>query len=398
MNRRTVVKTSLVILAALALGASSCTAGGGEADAATTTPEPGATPKSKAKGEYMGLRTGPVEKGDVIVLLPEVGTLMPVAKVDVKSVLSGRIVKMLVKEGDTVKFAQPLAVLEPGVDQLRELSAITSGVESADLELKDAKVDHTNALELAAKGFASQDQVKAAEKRLRQAEISYSSAVAQRTALATSGVPLGDAASALKSFNVIAPAAGVILEKRVEIGEVVVSGVSGFNAGTILFEIADTKSLKVDAFINEVDLGKVQVGYPVRITVDAFRGKEFEGEVATIAPAARKEGEIRGFDVEVRLKGDIGPLRPGMTANIDIKGDEKKDVLRIPVQALFKDKGDDVVWKIDDKGQPERTKVTPGLVSLEWVEVPSGLEAGWDLALESPKTFLEEKKEKERKR
>ena len=387
---------SSLLLSAAFLATAGCSVETPKADAATPA-SGGRGAQSSASGEYAGLMTGKVEKGDVSVLLPEVGTLAPVAKVQVKSVLSGRIVKILVKEGDLVKAGQPLAVLEPGVDQLRELSAITSGVESADLELKDAKIDFDNAKELAAKGFASQDQVKAAEKRLKQAEIGYHSAVAQRTALSASGVPLGDAASALRNFNVTAPAGGVVLEKLVEIGEVAVSGVSGFNAGTVLFEIADTKSLKVDAFVNEVDLGKISVGFPVKITVDAFRGKEFAGEVATIAPSARKEGEIRGFDVEVRLSGEPGPLRPGMTANIDIRGDEKKGVVRVPVQSLFRDKGEDVVWLIKD-GKPERTVVKPGLVAMEWVEVQEGITEGAEVAMESPATFLEEKKEKEKRR
>ena len=391
LERRTIT----IVLPLLALaGATACKVEPQTADAATPA---GLGANSSAKGEYAGLMTGKVEKGEVSVMLPEVGTLSPVTKVQVKSVLSGRIVKILVKEGELVKAGQALATLEPGVEQLRELSSITSGVESAELEVKDAKIDYDNAKELSAKGFASNDQVKSAEKRLRQAEIGHASAVAQRTALAASGVPLGDAAAALKSFNVTAPAGGVVLEKLVEIGEVAVSGVSGFNAGTVLFEIADTKSLKVDAFVNEVDLAKIGVGYPVKITVDAFRGREFAGKVATIAPSARKEGEIRGFDVEVALEGDPGVLRPGMTANIDIRGDAKKDTLRIPVQSLFKDKGEDVVWVIKD-GKPERTVVKPGLIAMEWVEMTEGVAEGAEVAMESPVTFLEEKKEKEARR
>ncbi len=393
MTSRSLVKLSL-LLTLIALPA--CKGSGPEREANAAQDPKGGKPKC-GKDEYAGIRCGKVEKGDVSVLLPEVGTLSPVAKVEVKSVLSGRILKLLVKEGETVKKGQPLATLEPGVDQLRELSAITSGVEQAELELKDAKVDYENAIELSKKGFASNDQVKAAEKRMRQAEIQHASAGAQRAALVTSGVPLGDAAAALRQFNVVSPANGVILDRRVEVGDLVMSGVSGFNAGTPLFDVADTQALKVDAFVNEVDLGKISVGFPVKITVDAFRGQDFQGEVATIAPAARKEGEVRGFDVEVRLVGEIGPLRPGMTANIDIRGDEKKDVVRIPVESLFKDKGDDVVWVMKE-GKPERVPVKPGIISMEWIEVPTGVDVGTEIALESPTAYLEEQKEKARRR
>lgn len=388
----------LAVLAAalLASGLAACRGTGSNADA-STPPDGTKGPVSAGKGEYAGIKTGKVEKGDVSVMLPEVGTLSPVTKVEVKSVLSGRIIEILVKEGDLVKVGQPLAVLEPGVDQLRELSAIASGVQSAQLELKDARIDYDNAVELAAKGFASNDQLKAAEKRLRQAEITHGSAVAQRAALAQSGVPIGNAAAALKQFNVVSPANGAVLVRKVEVGEVASSALSSFNAGTVLFEIADATQLKVDAFVNEVDIGKVMVGYPVKITVDAFRGREFTGEVDTISPSARKEGEIRGFDVEVRLTGDIGPLRPGMTANLDIRGEERKDVVRLPVEALFKDKGEEVVWRIVD-GKPERQKIAPGLISMEWIEVPEGLEPGTEIALERPTAFLEAKKDDGKRR
>lgn len=388
------VERILIPIAAVCLFATGCKVDTAkDADAATQASSASPASKGVGVGDYKDLRTGKVDKGDVKVVLPEVGTLAPIVKVEVKSVLSGRILKLLVKEGDKVTAGQPIATLEPSVDQLRELSAISSGVESADLELKDAKIDLDNTVQLSQKGFASNDQLKSADKRMKQAQLNYDSAVAQRNALATSGVPLGNAAAALKQFNVVAPAAGVVLEKKVEPGEVVTSATSGFSGGTVLFTVADDKALKVDAFVNEVDLGKIGIGFPVKITVDAFRGKEFQGEVATIAPSARKEGEIRGFDVEIRLKGDTGPLRPGMTANVDIQGDEKKDVVRIPVEALMKDKGEDVVWVMKD-GAPVRTSVKPGLVSLEFVEVPDGLASGTDIALESPSAFLEEQKEK----
>lgn len=385
-------KVALALLAAFVLAGCHVKAGTeGQADAATTD---GKKP-SAGKGDYAKISTGKVDRGDVSVLLPEVGTLSPIVKVDVKSVLSGKIVKILVKEGEHVKAGQALALLEPSVDQLRELSATVSGVDSAELEMKDAKIDFENLSSLRAKGYSSADELKSAEKRFHQAQITYQSAVMQRAALAQSGVPMGAAGSSLKTFNVNSPSAGTVLSKKVEVGEVVTSGATGFNSGTILFEVADAQALKVDAFINEVDLGKITLGLPVKVTVDAFRGRDFTGEIATISPSARKEGEIRGFDVEIRLKGDIGPLRPGMTANIDIKGEAKKDVVRVPVESLFKDKGDDVVWTFKE-GKPVRTPVKPGLVSLEFIEIPSGLDVGTDIALESPPAFLEAKKEKEK--
>ena len=352
---------------------------------------------SSATGEYKDIRVGKVERGDVEVELPLVGTLAPVSKVEVKSVLSGRVIQLRVREGDVVEYGQVMAILEPGIEQLRELSLITSGVEKAQLEFKDAQLDLENTRKLGAKGFASQDQVKAAEKRMQQSRIDYGAAVAQRQALTKAGVPMSQQGSALKSFQVTAPAAGVVVDKVVEVGEVVSSGVSGFNQGTVLYEVADLSELKVDLFVNEVDISKLDKGYAAQITVDAFRGKKWSGKVSHVAPQARKEGEIRGFDVEIRLEGDASLLRPGMTANVDISGQSKKKVLRAPIESLFKKKGEEVLYTLKD-GKPEAVPVGVGLVSMEWVEITSGVEEGVEVALQHPDRYLKEVREEKRKK
>lgn len=387
-------KHSLALAIALAL-LPGCKSGDGSKPANAATPGDGF--QSTASGEYSGMRTAEVNKGDVVVVLPGVGTLAPITRVEVKSVLSGRIIEIHVREGDVVKIGQKLATLEPGIDQLRELSLMATGVQKASLELKDAEVDLKNTQALSRKGFASNDQVKAAEKRYAQSLIDYNAAVAQRAALASQGVPVGNAARALESFDVMSPGTGVVVDRKVEVGEVVSSGMSGFNQGTVLFEVADLGELKVDLFVNEVDVGKLEMDYPAEITVDAFRGKKWPGAVSHIAPQARQEGEIRGFDVEIKLKDNPGRLRPGMTANVDITGEETTDVVRVPIEALFRKKGDDVVYVIKD-GKPESLEVEVGLISLDWVEVKSGVDEGTEIAVQHPERFLEEKRDEGRRR
>ena len=71
-------------------------------------------------------------------------------------------------------------------------------------------------------------------------------------------------------------------------------------------------------------------------------------------------------------------------------------MVRMPIEALFKDKGDDVLWVINKDGKPVRTPVKPGLVALDFIELPDGPAVGTDVALESPSAFLEVKREKEK--
>src|SRR5258706_277870 len=114
--------------------------------------------------------------------------------------------------------------------------------------------------------------------------------------------------------NVIAPMDGVVLTKNVEIGESITSGVSSFNAGTVMFSIADVSKMIVKAGVNEVDIGKIHVSMPVKVSLDAYPKTFFAGLIDRIAPAVRLEDKVRLFDVEILLDAQGRELRSGMTA------------------------------------------------------------------------------------
>ena len=92
---------------------------------------------------------------------------------------------------------------------------------------------------------------------------------------------------------------------------------------------------------------------------------------------------MRVFDVWIGVSGDFGVLRPGMTANVRIKGPVRRDVVRLPVEAVFLSEGQPVVFKLVN-GQPERTPVELGLGDLSHVQVLRGVAAGDSVALEDP--------------
>ena len=112
------------------------------------------------------------------------------------------------------------------------------------------------------------------------------------------GIPIsGNATSQVA--RVTSPMAGVVITKGVELGETVTSGVSSFNAGTVIFTVADLESLLIKVNLNEVDIAKVHVGQPVRVTLDAYPQKIFDGKVQFVAPAAKLVDKIKVFEVEV---------------------------------------------------------------------------------------------------
>jgi HlyD family secretion protein len=207
-----------------------------------------------------------------------------------------------------------------------------------------------------------------------------------------------------------------VLTKNVEIGDTITSGVSSFNAGTILFSVADVSSMIVKAGVNEVDIGKIHVDMPVKVTLDAYPKVSFAGRIARIAPAVRIEDKVRVFDVEVRLDAQGHELRSGMTANIEVLGDKKPHVLTVPVESVFTRDGGEVVYvkkkvdaktaeaakkaKKDDKDNKdawktwfERRTVTTGLSDNARVEIVNGLKTGEEVALEDPTLPLDKKKD-----
>jgi HlyD family secretion protein len=115
----------------------------------------------------------------------------------------------------------------------------------------------------------------------------------------------------------------------------------------------------VKAGVNEVDIGKVRVGMPVKVTLDAYPKTSFAGKVDRIAPAVRIDDKVRVFDIEVRLDAQGRELRSGMTANIEMSGERKDKVLTVPVESVFQRDEGEVVYvkkKLDAKALAEATK------------------------------------------
>ena len=183
----------------------------------------------------------------------------------------------------------------------------------------------------------------------------------------------------------------------------------------------------IEAGINEVDIGKVRLEQPVKVSLDAYPKVKFAGTIKRIAPAARLEEKVKVFDVEIAIDRQGAELRTGMTTNIDIVGEKREKVLAVPVEAIFKKDETEVVYakkpdsgkkaesgsflssvfaagrkdekpKLDEKDRWkekfELREIETGLASVDKVEVRKGLEAGTEVAVEDP-TRPNEKKDRD---
>jgi HlyD family secretion protein len=363
---------------------------------------------------------------DVQVVVREVGTVEPEVKVEIKSTLSGKVVDLPIRAGDVVAKGQLIAKIEPDVNQAQNLLSVRNQVEAAAIALEDAEEDYDAKRQLFESGLISVEVNREAETRYRQAQQALDEARDKIGLVEASGIPVGD--NPRQVVNIFSPMDGVIIERPVELGETV-TGSGSFNAGTVISTVADLGTMLVKAGINEVDIGKIHLGQEARVTLDAFPRVLFGGTISRIAPAARLDDQVKVFDVEISLDELGHELRTGMTANIEIRGEARQQVLTVPIESVFvrgeeeivyilreaplpknadaasaAEDGDaeseagrevDASWRDDPRQEWRRwfdeRQVVTGIASTTEVEIVKGLEEGEKVALADPSKPKEER-------
>jgi RND family efflux transporter MFP subunit len=366
--------------------------------------------KNKPGENNTPFRLGKVQVEDLQVSVREVGVVDPLTKVDVKSSVSGRIVSLKVREGAQIAAGQVLAEVEPDVNQAQTLSDVQGSLSQAKVSFRNAEKDFNQQAALFKDGLVSEQAFRGAKTTRDLAEESLKAAQTRYQIVEDRGIPISGNAST-QLARVTSPMNGVIIKRGVEAGDTITSGVSSFNAGTVVFTVADLKSLIIRVNLNEVDIAKVRVGQPVRITLDAYPQKSFSGKVRFVAPAAELVEKIKVFKVEIALDELAESYRTGMSANVEILGEKREKAVSIPLEALQRKDGQTVVYRLKKDLKPEdfakakeglggRAKfiwladhwkeyfepvaVKAGVATLERVEILGGLAKDDQVALEDP--------------
>jgi len=368
--------------------------------------------KAKASNKQepkLPVKVGKAETADVQVKVTEVGNVQPEVKVDVKSAVSGKVIAILHRDGDLVHRGDVLARVEPDLNQAQSLAETKNGLTSAQIRFEQAKKNYDQDHSLFEMGLLANKANRDSETEYRAAKQEYEKALEKYSLVEKSGIPINQRPDQFQGSNIVAPMDGLVLTKNVEIGESITSGVSSFNAGTVLFTVADLESLVVKVNLNEVDIAKVHVGQPVRLTLDAYPQKSFDGKVRFVAPAATLVDKIKVFEIEVALEHLDESFRTGMSANVEILGDRRDAALSIPLEALQRREGATVVYRLKSTVTPKETEkarealdgrskfvwlsenwkdyfepvtIEAGIATLERVEVLAGLTANDQVALE----------------
>lgn len=304
------------------------------------------------------VQTGKVTMKDLVSKVSASGEIRPKRFVNVSSDTSGRIVDLLIQEGDVVKRGQVLARIdakryEEGARQSEAgLAASRSELDRAiaDLELSGQGLERQKAMH--GDKLVSDQALDQAESEFKMKQASVES---QRKRVAQQAAIVATNRDDLKKTVVIAPMDGVVTSLQKEEGETVI-GAQSFQP-TVLCTVADLSVMEVEILVDETDIQNLALGQSAEVRVDAYEGTTIKGEVTEIGSSAIPRGaaassgsnvnnsnQAKDFKVTVTLKDPPVNLRPGLNATADIITARREGVIAAPIQAV-------VVRQVDADGK-----------------------------------------------
>lgn len=331
--------------------------------------------------EPVAVRVSLVETGKVesSVANTRAGTVKACRRARIAPTMGGQVAALLVKKGDRVAAGQPLLELwnKDLAAQLKlarsEAGAARARSEEACVLAEMAARDHQRVRKLHSQGLATEERLdqSASDASARRAACAAAKANAQ-----VSRDRIAVARATLDRTILTAPFAGTVAEITGEVGEFITPSPPGIPTPPAV-DLIDTTCLYVTAPIDEVDAPAVRTGMPARITLDAFRDRQFAGRVQRIAPYVLEvEKQARTVEVEVAFAdpGEIKGLLPGYSADAEIILDTRDRVLRVPTEALLE--GNRVLVYRPSDGLLEERHLKTGLSNWRYTEVVEGLRAG----------------------
>jgi RND family efflux transporter MFP subunit len=263
----------------------------------------------------------PVRRRDVVVTIVAQGIIQPALTFSVKSKAWGEIVAQPVQTGDEVKKGQLLTTIDPRIPQ-------------SNLTQAQASVDKARAQLANATGQFQRSEVLYRNNSL--AETAYDAArlayVTAQAAVVTAEANLQTAKDAMDDTHVRAPISGTVLELDAVRGTVISSPTLG--GGTVILKMANLDTVQDSALVIETDIGRVQAGMPVSVSVDAYPNRPFEGTILKVAPQAQVVQNVTMFPVLVNVPNPGHLLKRGMHTEVRIRTGRQEGVLAVPNAAL----------------------------------------------------------------
>lgn len=272
------------------------------------------------------------------------------------------------------------ADLQAAHDQVAQAQASLTAAESEKLQDVGHLADLRSAQETAKQALAGLDLQKAG---IRQDRIKQMAIEQAHGALVQAEANVRQTRSLLKyqldqldKTIIRSPINGTVLSITSQQGETVAAGLSV----TTLITVADLNRLEVRAYVDETDIGRIKLGLPAEVRVEAFPGKVFRGTVTKIASASTVKDNVVTYETTVAITNTLGLLRPDMTADVAIILGERPNVILVPSEAVHREVKRSVVYVLhSEKPEAERVEVRTveaGFDDGANTEIRSGLKQG----------------------
>jgi len=302
---------------------------------------------AKGRNKATEVRMEPVEKRDLVASVTASGQVQPHTKVDLASDITGRIVRLVVKEGDLVTKGQFLLEIDPSqyrASAERAAAAVASArsqASTANPTLLQARRNYARLLALKKENptLVSDEQV---EQLKTQVDVAAAQLESARNGIAQASASLRDAQSQLGKTSIFAPMTGRITRLNVREGETAIMGTLNKDAATLL-TISDMSLLETKVKVDETDVSRIALGDSTVIQIDAFPDTTFVGRVSEISNSSLKAGasgstspadQAINYEVTITLVNAPPTTRPDFSATAKIITDTRKNVLSIPIIAL----------------------------------------------------------------
>jgi HlyD family secretion protein len=357
------------------------------------------------------------EKRTITETITANGKIQPEKEVKITPDVSGEIVELTVKEGDHVEKGQLLIRIKPDVyisQKDRSMAAISSArarLAQAEAQFIQAELSFNRTKQLYSEETISKSEYE-------QAEASYSVAKAEvdaaKFSVVSAEASLKEANENLVKTSIYAPMTGTVSMLLVELGERVAG--TGMMAGTEMLRVADLSRMEAQVEVNENDIPRVKLGDTATIEVDAYADYKFRGVVTEIANSAKTTGvsadQVTNFDVKILVlpesykdltdKGTVHPLRPGMSATVEIRTETKSGVVTVPIQSVTTRTDTTKIVKtvsnedirtlvfITDGERALARDVKTGIQDNSYIEIISGVSEG-DRVISAPFSAISKK-------
>ena len=303
------------------------------------------------------------------------GKIEPRNEVNVKPQISGIITDLYKEAGDRVEAGEVIAKVKV-IPDMAQLSAAQARVRLAEVNVKQARVDYGREKTLYDKGLVAAEEYEKSTQTYdhAQEELEAANDNLQVVRYGVSARNAGESSTLIR-----ATISGLVLDVPVKVGNTVILS-NTFNDGTTIATVANMADLIFRGNIDEIDVGRLVSGMPMKITVGAMHDLRLQASLEYISPKAVETNGANQFEIKAAVKvTDDNLIRSGYSANAEIVLAEAKGVLAVPESAIEFEGNDTYLYVVKGSGdnmQYERRKVETGLSDGLHIEVKKGLKAG----------------------